>query len=76
MNAPASSEQAKLAPGSLLNAKLAAAVLLSAGGPEVMVVSGGVVSTVHEYVAGVGSVLPAASLARTWKLWLPSRRVS
>ena len=48
--------------------------MLSAGGPEVMVVSGGVVSTVHEYVAGVGSVLPAASRARTWKVWLPSAR--
>ena len=75
MNAPASSAHSKLAPGSLLNTKLAAALLLSAFGPEVMVVSGGVVSTVQEYVAGLGSVLPAVSLARTWKLWLPSVRL-
>ena len=27
---------------------------------------------VHEYVAAVGSVLPAASVARTEKVWLPS----
>jgi hypothetical protein len=30
-----------------------------------MIVFGGVVSTTQVYVAGVGSVLPSASLART-----------
>jgi hypothetical protein len=33
----------------------------------VIVVSGAVVSIVHERDAGVGSMFPAASLARTWK---------
>jgi hypothetical protein len=35
-------------------------------------VSGGEMSTVQVKLAGVGSVLPAGSVARTWKLWLPS----
>src|SRR5262249_23238521 len=30
--------------------------------------------TVHVYVSGVASVLPAASVARTWKVWLPLAR--
>ncbi|MFL5869387.1 MAG: hypothetical protein ACJ766_19955 [Thermoleophilaceae bacterium] len=44
--------------------------------------SGGVVSgggggavTVQVWEAGLGSVLPAASLARTSKLWLPTARL-
>ena len=44
-----------------------------AAGCEVIVVSGGVVSTVHVYEAGVGSV-PTASVARTWKVCEPSAR--
>ena len=40
-------------------------------GPLTIVVSGGVVSTVQAYVAGVGSTLPAASTARTASVWLP-----
>ncbi len=36
------------------------------------VVSGAGVSTVQVKLAGVASVLPAASMARTWKVWLPS----
>ena len=43
-------------------------------GPEVIVVSGGSVSTVKERVAGVGSTLPAGSVARTAKVWRPSAR--
>src|ERR687897_3905687 len=35
---------------------------------------GTVVSTVHSSPAGVGSVLPDASVARTWKVCLPSER--
>ena len=49
--------------------------------PESMVVFGGVVSvppvvvdTVQVRVAGVGSTLPAASMALTWKVWEPSER--
>ena len=54
--------------------KLALLLVLMAGGAAVMVVSGGVVSTVQVKLAGVGSALPAASVARTWKLWLPSAK--
>ncbi len=36
--------------------------------------TGGVVSIVHVYEAGVGSVFPAVSVARTWNVWLPSAR--
>ncbi len=39
-----------------------------------MVVSGGAVSTVQVRVAGEASVLPAWSIARTAKVWLPSAR--
>jgi hypothetical protein len=39
-----------------------------------IVVSGGVVSMTHVYEAGLPSVLPALSVARTWKVWLPSAR--
>src|SRR5206468_10899506 len=41
---------------------------------EVMVVVGGVRSTVQVWLAGVASVLPAASVARTSKVWLPAVR--
>ena len=39
-----------------------------------MLEDGATVSTVHVNCAGVGSVLPAPSVARTLKLWLPSQR--
>ncbi len=39
-----------------------------------MVVFGATVSTVHVYCAGEASVFPAASVARTLKVWLPSER--
>ena len=39
-----------------------------------VVEDGAIVSIVHVYWAGVGSVLPAASVARTSKVWLPSER--
>ena len=35
---------------------------------------GGVASIVHVKEAGLASTLPAASVARTWKVWLPSAR--
>ena len=44
-------------------------------GPDEIVVSGGVVSataTVHVRAAGVLSMFPAASIARTRKVWLPA----
>ena len=43
-------------------------------GLESMVVFGATVSTVHVYCAGEASVFPAASVARTLKVWLPSER--
>ena len=43
-------------------------------GLDVMVVSGGAVSTVHVKLAGVGSTFVAASTARTWNVCDPSAR--
>ena len=65
--------------GSLeVNAKDALFDVDVAGGPDVIVVSGGVVSpaggvvsTVHVWLAGVGSA-PFWSEARTWKLCVPT----
>ena len=54
--------------------KLALVLLVADGGAAVMLVSGATVSTVQEKLAGVGSVLPAASVARTWKVWLPEAK--
>jgi hypothetical protein len=67
-----SREQRKEEPGSLeANANVPDVAELEAGGPEPIVVSGGVVSVpsiVQERAAGVGSTLPAASVARTSKV--------
>ncbi len=41
-------------------------------GPPVIVVSGAVASTVKERAAGVGSIAPAASTARTSNVFAPS----
>ena len=41
-------------------------------GAEVIVVSGAVRSTVQAWFAGIGSVFPIVSVARTWKVWLPA----
>jgi hypothetical protein len=75
--APASRRHWKVDPASVeLNAKLAEPVVDVPDGPDVIVVSGAVVSgggfTVHVRVAGVGSGLPAASVARTAKIQTPS----
>ena len=43
-----------------------------AGGPRSIVVCGAAVSTVSARLAGVGSALPASSLARTWNVCAPS----
>lgn len=62
-------------PASLeLKLKLAEVELVTAGGADVIVVSGGAVSTVQAWLAGVASVFPAGSVARTWSEWLPSTR--
>ena len=52
--------------------KLALVLLVRAGGAAVMVVSGAVVSMVQVKLAGVASTLPAESMARPWKVWLPA----
>ena len=63
-------------PGSLdENSKVGAGLPLGSLGATSMVVCGATVSTVQEKVAGVGSTLPAASVARTWNVWLPSVRL-
>jgi uncharacterized membrane-anchored protein len=70
---PASSLQAKVLLASVdVKLKLALVLLVVADGLAVIVVSGAVVSMVQVKLAGVGSVLPAASVAWTWKVWLPT----
>ncbi len=71
MNAPPSSLHSKVLPDSVeVKLKLALALADGLGGKEVMVVSGGVVSgrIVQENEAGLGSMFPAISMARAWKL--------
>jgi hypothetical protein len=73
LQAPESMRHSKLEPFSLaLKLKLAEVAPVDPEGPESIVVSGGVVSAgggggvkVQFRLAGVGSVLPALSLART-----------
>ena len=48
---------------------------MPAGAGKVVVELGAVVSTSQVWVAGELSVLPAASVARAWKVWLPSARL-
>ena len=47
--------------------KLADVVVTVPDGPAVIVVSGGV-TTVQLWLAGVASIFPAISVARTWKV--------
>src|SRR6186997_1514016 len=73
---PPSTRHSKLEPPSVeLNVKLGVVLLDGSAGLESMVVLGAVRSTVHVWLAGVPSVLPAASVARTSKVWLPAPRV-
>jgi hypothetical protein len=74
-NGAVSSEHSKVDPVSVAeNVKVADVLAVRPFGPESIVVSGGVTSTVQEWVAGVGSVFPARSVARTSKVWDPSAR--
>ena len=59
------SRHSNVADGTLVKAKLASRTPITPEGPDVIVVSGAVVSTVKVRVAGVGSV-PAPVTARTW----------
>ena len=62
-------------PSSPLKLNAGEALLFGSAGCAVIVVSGGVLSTVQVYMGGAGSRLPAASIARTLKVWLPSLRL-
>ena len=71
--ASASTRHSKLAPASPEEKpKVGVVSVVRPLGPESIVVFGGVVSTVKLRLAGVGSGLPAASTARTSKVWAPS----
>jgi hypothetical protein len=75
VNAAPSSEHWKvLGVSDELNVKLALALVLGLVGLEPIVLSGASESTVHVNDAGVASVLPAASVARTWKVCEPCAR--
>ena len=52
--------------------KVGVGSLVGPEGPASICVCGAVVSTVKLREAGVGSVLPAESVARTSKVWEPS----
>ena len=69
LNDPLSMRHWKVAPASdeNVNETVGPLVLLLAG-PPVIVVSGGVASTVQVRVAGLASTFQAASRARTWKV--------
>ena len=71
--------QAANSPSSTLHSNVAVASLdenTNGDGPESIVVSGAVVSTVNVLLAGVRSTLPVASVARTEKVWVPSANVT
>src|SRR6266545_104409 len=70
---PPSRRHSNVEPGSEeLKLKLGVASLSSAGGAESIVVFGAVRSAIQVWVAGVPSVLPAASVPRMSRVWLPS----
>ena len=72
-NAAASTRHSNVEPASVaVNEKLGVVSLVTPLGPAVIVVSGAVVSTVNDRLAGVGSMLPAGSIARTSKVCAPS----
>ena len=62
-------------PASLeLKLKLGPVTFEGFAGADVIVVSGAVRSTVHVWLAGVPSVFPTGSVARTWNVWLPATK--
>jgi hypothetical protein len=74
VNAPVSTEHWNVDGVSLdVNANVGVESFVGPLGPEVIVVSGAVVSAVNARVAGVGSVFPAGSVARTENVYGPSR---
>ncbi len=74
-NEPPSSAHWKPAPPSFdVNVNVGVASLVGPLGPLLIVVSGSTVSTVQVREAGLPSVLPAASVARTWNVCEPCAR--
>ncbi len=72
--APTSTAHSKVAPGSFeWNVKVGVLSAVSPAGPESMVVSGAVASIVQPSETK-SPTLPAASVARTSKVWWPSAR--
>jgi len=72
-NAAPSRRHSKVDPASVdVKLKLAEVAFVGFAGVAVIVVLGAARSIVHVYVAGVASVLPAGSMARTLKVWLPA----
>ena len=72
---PASSLHSKLAvPAVPLKLNDAESDAEGSEGSSSIVVSGADVSIVHVNESGVGSALPAPSIARTRNVWLPSAR--
>src|SRR5439155_25329278 len=57
------------------HAKVGELLVVPPEGPEVIVASGAVVSTVQVRVASVASVFPAWSVARTANVWVVSERL-
>ena len=71
---PESSAHSNVAPGSFEeNTKVAVVRAVVVAGPSSIVVSGAR-SIVQAWVAGLASVLPAASVARTRSVWSPAAR--
>ena len=68
-----SSLHSKVDPASVdVKLKLAEVEFVGSAGPAVIVVSGADRSIVHVWLAGVPSVFPAGSVARTSNVWLPA----
>jgi hypothetical protein len=68
---PPSMSHRNVEPGLVdVNEKLGMLSFDGFGGCPVIVVSGGTALTVHVYVAGVGSALPATSTACTENVWV------
>jgi ABC-type transport system involved in cytochrome bd biosynthesis fused ATPase/permease subunit len=74
---PPSARHSKVDPASVdTKLKVPAGLFVGLGGLAVIVVSGATVSTVQAKDAGVGSMFPAVSTARTSKVCAPSARAA
>ena len=73
---PASIRHWTVAFASAVKTKVGVVSLVRAGGPLVIVTVGAVVSTVIERVAGVLSMFPASSTARTLNVCAPGASVA